>query len=406
MTGTKVDAMELLSKTLQDGQGDFMKQALALMLHQYMDAEANALCGAGRYERSGERVNYRNGTRPRDFETRLGTIPLSIPKLRKGSYLPTFINPRRRWEQAFVCVVCEAYVLGISTRKVEELVEAMGAKGMSRSEVSRMASTLDEQVEAWRNRPLDRSYPYMWLDAVYVKVREGVHVVSKAILVAYAVNDEGYREVLGAQVADGEMEDAWRAFLEDLVDRGLKGLQLIISDAHTGLKAARQKVFNAIPWQRCRVHFMRNVLSRVPKTAQGFVAATIRAVFAQESLEAAQDTMLSAIEMLEKKYPAAARILEEGSEDVLAFMAFPSAHRRQIHSTNPLERLNREIRRRTNVVGIFPNSQSVMRLVGMLLIEQNDEWAIGRRYFSQESLTPLLENSNQDDYLMIETPSQ
>ena len=229
------------------------------------------------------------------------------------------------------------------------------------------------------------------------EVREGVRVVSKAVLVAYGVNSEGRREILGVDVADGEMEDAWKKFFEDLKARGLSGVQLIISDAHSGLKSARQKSFNAVPWQRCRVHFMRNVLCRVPKAAQGFVSATVKAIFAQESLEKAQETMRSAIEMLRKKYPAAANILEEGMNDVLTYLTFPSTHHRQIHSTNPLERLNREIRRRTNVVGIFPSNHSVLRLVGMLLMEQNDEWAIGRRYFSQDSMAQLMSSSNKEE---------
>jgi len=291
-----------------------------------------------------------------------------------------------------VNVVAEAYVLGVSTRKVEDLVEAMGARGMSKSEVSRMASELDQYVDEFRRRPLEHAYPYLWLDALYIKVHEGARVVSKAVLIAYGVSELGEREVIGVNVADGEMEDAWRSFLASLVERGLRGVQLVISDAHAGLRRARQGVLNGVAWQRCRVHFMRNVLARVSKSAQGFVSAVLKQIFAQPSLEKAEEALSQAIELLQEKYPAAAHVVCEGADDVLTYKTFPEKHWRQIHSTNPLERINREIRRRTDVIGIFPNGAAVIRLVGMLLKEQNDEWAVGRRYFSLESMALLKGN--------------
>lgn len=389
MTKTKVDAMETASNVIQTGHANVLLQTLVRALTTVMDGEASALCGAAYGERSDERSNVRNGYRDRVFETRLGTAELKIPKLREGSYLPSFLDPRRRWEQAFVSVVSEAYVLGVSTRKVDELVKAMGAQGMSKSEVSRLCATLDEDVEAFRRRKLDKAYPYLWLDAVYLKVRDGKHVVSKATLVAYGVSEFGEREVIGVEVADGEMEDAWRSFLGSLVARGLRGVRLVVSDAHLGLRAGIRGALNGVAWQRCTVHFMRNVLCRVPKAAQGFVTAAVKTIFAQTSQEAAREALHKAVELLRGKYPAAAAVVEEAEHDVLAYMSFPDKHWRQLHSTNPLERQNREIRRRTDVVGIFPNPASALRLVTMLLVEQNDEWAVNKRYFSLESMESL-----------------
>ncbi len=368
---------------------DFFRDALKAALTQFMDLEVNAACNALYGERTAERQNSRNGVRPRDVETRLGTVSLEIPKLRSGSYFPSFLEPRRRWEQAFVQVVSEAYVLGVSTRKVEALVEAMGAQGMGKSEVSRMAATLDEQVKAFRERPLERTYPYVWLDALYVKVREGGRTVSKAVLVATGVAVTGDREVIGVAVARGEMESCWKAFLESMVARGLSGVQLVVSDAHTGLRAAVQKVLTGSTWQRCYVHFLRNVLALLPKHAQTLAAAAFRMAFMQPSRELAVEFYGKAVAMLEAKHPDAARCALEAEEDVLAYMGFPEAHWRQIRSTNPLERLNKEIRRRTDVVGIFPNDAALLRLVTMLLVEQTDEWSVGRRYFSIESMQML-----------------
>lgn len=389
MTEASVEKVSFVGKMLEETNGDMLRGLLLKMLEQVMESEANAACGASYGARDGGRVNQRNGYRDRAFETRLGTLDLAIPKLRQGSYFPSFLAPRRRWEQAFVNVVSEAYVLGVSTRKVEGLIEAMGAKGMSKSEVSRLSATLDEYVTEFRNRPLSGNYPYLWLDAIYIKVREGARTVSKAVLVAYGVNDEGQREVLGIEVAESEMEMAWRHFVERLIKRGLKGVLLVISDAHSGLKNAIKAVLNGVTWQRCRVHFMRNVLAKTPKKLQGLVLAALKHVFAQTSLSDARAALTTALKALREKVPAVAELVEAAEEDVLNYMSFPDKHWRQIHSTNPLERLNKEIRRRTDVVGIFPNEAAVLRLIAMILAEQNDEWAVGRRYFSLESMEAL-----------------
>lgn len=389
MTEPNVGGIALLSKVLEQTQPDQLKTLLQQTLRAVMNHEAQALCSAPYGGRTAERTNHRNGYRERTLETRMGTLELAIPKLRQGSYFPSFLEPRRRWERAFVQVVSEAYVLGVSTRKVEDLVEAMGAKGMSKSEVSRMAGELDAQVGAFKNRPLSGVFPYVWLDAVYIKVRERMRVVSKAVLVAYGVSEQGERQVLGVEVADSEMEMAWRRFLEGLIARGLRGTQLVISDAHSGLKAAIRAVLNGTSWQRCRVHFLRNALAKAPKKLQGFVSATLRHVFSQPSKAEAHQAMRAAIDVLRARCPAVADIVEGAEDEVLTYMSFPEKHWRQVHSTNPLERLNREIRRRTDVVGIFPNEHAALRLIGMLLAEQNDEWAVGRRYFSLESMATL-----------------
>ena len=379
--------IQALGNVLIENHSDFFRDLLVEALQRVMEGEVTALTGADKGARSLARMNHRNGYRARALETRLGTALLQIPKLRRGTYFPSFLEPRRRWEKAFVNVVSEAYVLGVSTRKVEDLVESMGAQGMSKSEVSRMAAELDEQVRLFRERPLgDKTYPYVWVDALYVKVRDNGRIVSKAVLVAHAVNDQGEREVLGVHVALSEMEASWRLFLEDLVRRGLRGVQLVISDAHSGLRAGIRAVLNGTTWQRCIVHFLRNVLSLIPRKAQDLVSATVRNIFRQPTLEDAKVAVGRAITLLEPKWKDAAELLRQAEDDVLAFMHFPDSHWRQIKSTNPLERLNKEIRRRTDVVGIFPNDASILRLVTMLLVEQNDEWAVGRRYFSLESM--------------------
>lgn len=391
MTDHQVEGEAVLSNVLEAGSPDFLLSLLTEALRLVMEGQVTSRCGAGYRERSDDRTVARNGYRERVLETRLGTVQLQIPKLRQGSYFPPFLEPRRRWEKAFVNVVSEAYVLGVSTRRVEELIEAMGATGMKKSEVSRMASSLDAAVDEFRNRPLnDRGRPYLWLDALYIKVREGGRVVSKAVLIAYAVNDDGEREVIGVEVAAGEMMHAWKGFLERLVARGLHGVQLVVSDAHSGLQAAIRGVLNGCTWQRCTVHFLRNVLSHMPRKAQGFASAAVRNIFRQPDLENAREAAGKAIALLEERYPDAARLVRDAEDDVLAFMSFPEKHWRQLKSTNPLERINREIRRRTDVVGIFPNDRAVLRLVTMLLAEQNDEWLVGRRYFSAGSMAELL----------------
>lgn len=386
-----VDLMTAIGETLRNGHGDVLLAMLAQTARDFMEAEATALCGAAHGERSTDRENQRNGYRERPLETRLGTLELAVPKLRHGSYFPSFMAPRRRWEQAFVNVVATAYVEGVSTRKMEELVEAMGAKGMSKSEVSRMAASLDEQVKAFRERPLnEKEYPYLWCDAMYVKVREGGRVVSKAVLVSFGVNQDGEREVLGVSVANGEMQRCWQAFLQGLVDRGLRGVRLVVSDAHAGLRGAIRAVMNGTTWQRCYVHFIRDVLSHLPKAKQGLVAAMLRNAFQQTSLEHAREAMGKVVAVLEQKHNNVAELIVEAEDDVLAYFSFPEAHRRQIRSTNPLERINKELRRRVRVVGVFPNDAAVLRLVAMILVEQNDEWAASdRRYFSANSMRLL-----------------
>lgn len=366
-----------------------MKEALTLLINALMDAEVTTIIGAEKYERNENRSNYRNGYRQREWDTRVGTLQLSIPKLRHGSYFPSLLEPRKMSEKALLNVVQEAYVHGVSTRKVDELVEALGMRGMDKSEVSRISKQLDDFVKEFKNRRLEGEYPYLWLDATFPKIREGGRVCSMALVIAVGVNQSGEREVLGFDVGMSEDGAFWEEFLRRLVARGLKGVKLVISDAHEGLKAAVKKILAGSAWQRCRVHFMRNVLSQVPKSYQGMVSSIIRTIFAQNDQASAREQLRHVVDELKNRFPKAMTILEEAEDDILAYMAFPREHWTQIHSTNPLERLNREIRRRTDVVCIFPNREAVIRLVGAMLMEQNDEWQVGRRYFSLESMAKL-----------------
>ncbi len=380
---------DLLRKAGID-QAEFLRDALEQFLQQLMEVDVTAQIGADRYVRTEARTNSRNGHRDRSWDTRLGPVQLAIPKLRHGRYYPEFLEPRRRSEQALTAVVQEAYVLGVSTRKVDALVQALGMTGISQSAVSALCQGLDERVTAFRTRPLEMAYPYVWLDAKYLKVREGDRVLSMALVVATGVNADGVREVLGCDVGPSEEAAFWTAFLRDLKTRGLTGVQLVISDAHTGLQQAIRTVLQGASWQRCRVHFVRNCLAHVPKSAQALTATLVRTIFVQPDAAAARAQLASVVTTLQERYPQAATVLQDAAEDILAFMPFPPDHWRQIASTNPLERLNREIGRRTDVVGIFPNRAATLRLAGAVLMEQHDEWlAAPRRYFSQESMAAL-----------------
>jgi putative transposase len=391
MANLKFAGGDALDKLLSGGEGDFVRMAVERFAQALMEAEVSGLVGADRYERTEDRVTQRNGHRDRTWETRAGALALRIPKLREGSYFPGFLEPRRRGERALVSVVQQAYVHGVSTRHVEDLVQAMGMTGLSKSEVSRMCSELDAEVEAFRTRPLEKRYPYVWLDAMYEKVRENGRVVSLALIIAIGANEEGHREVLGLTVGLSEEEATWKAFLRDLVARGLSGVQLVISDAHEGLKKAIAGGFQGATWQRCRVHFLRNVGSCVPRSAQGMVLAAVRTIFTQKDQASARKALHETATMLEAKFPQVTERLREAEEDLLAYMVFPEAQRRQISTTNPLERLNKEVRRRTRVIGIFPNRGALIRLAGALLAEQHDEWLVTRRYMSPTLLATLYE---------------
>ena len=385
---------ELLDKT--GANLDFLREAVQLLAQELMELEVSRKIGAQRHERTAERVTYRNGYRHRTWDTRVGTIDLRIPKLRQGSYFPSLLEPRRRAEKALVAVVQEAYIHGVSTRKVDELVQSLGMTGISKSEVSRLCSELDELVEAFRHRPLTNRYPYVWLDAKYIKGRESGRVLSMALVVAVGVTSSGDREVLGLDVGLTEDGPFWTEFLRDLVRRGLSDVRLVISDAHEGLKEAITRVLGRSSWQRCRVHFMRNLLSQVPKSAQQMVAALVRTIFAQPDKAAAHAQLAEVAKSLALRFPKAAQMLRDAEEEILAYMAFPTEHWRQLHSTNPLERLMREIGRRTDVVGIFPNRASRIRLAGAVLMEQQDEWmAAPRRYFSLASMSKLYPNQER-----------
>jgi putative transposase len=390
----RMTAEEVVSYMLEGDGVDFVRDSLRWMVEQLMEAEVGALIGAEHGERKpDERLTHRNGYRPRRWDTRAGELELQIPKLRRGSYFPSFLAPRKRSEQALVAVVQEAYVAGVSTRKVDQVVESLGLR-VSRSEVSRICQGLDEQVEAFRTRPLEGRYPYLFLDAKVEKVRDGGRVVRKCLILAHGVHEAGHREVIGLDVGEAETESFWRTFLRELVARGLHGVQLAVSDAHPGLKAAIAQVLGCA-WQRCTVHFLRDCLGQARKDQQPMLAALIRPIFNADGREAARDRLSEAVAALEGRLPRVQAMLEGAEEDVLAFYAFPRDHWRKLRSTNPLERLNREIGRRTDVVGIFPNDRALIRLAACVTIEQNDEWLVGRRYLSAGSLEPLLEERLQ-----------
>lgn len=387
---------EAAGKMLTGEHADVLREAMRLVLIELMEAEVAESAGAERYERSAERVARRNGYRERRFDTRVGSLELAIPRLRSGSYFPSFLEPRRRSEQALVAVVAEAYVNGVSTRKVERLVAQLGIESMSRSTVSRLCRTLDEQVQIFRERPLEGRYPYLWLDAKVERVRESGGVRHKALVVAYGVHESGRREVIGIDVGEGETEAFWREFLRGLLARGLEGVLLAVSDAHEGLKKAIAQVLGC-PWQRCTVHFLRDMQGHVHRSQQQMVAAAIRQVFAADEAGEARTRLAGVVAGLEAPAPKVALLLEAAEEELLAFMAFPREHWTKLRSTNPLERLNKEIARRSDVVGIYPNDASLVRLAGALLIEQNDEWLVGRRYLSAESLAGLYGAERPDE---------
>jgi putative transposase len=386
------DSMALLDsvrKAIEEGDGDFLRETVHLLAQGVMEAEVTEITGVPKGERAPDRrLTSRNGYRDRRWDTRVGTIDLAIPRVRDGNYFPSLLEPRRRAERALLAVVQEAYVLGVSTRRVDDLVQSLGITGISRSEVSRICAALDAEVETFRRRPLtDTAYPYVWFDATYLKVREAGRVVSMAALVATGVAMSGERRVLGIELSSGNDEgSAWPAFIRSLVGRGLHGVRLVISDDHAGLvKAIREQLLGS-GWQRCRVHLTRNAQDLVPRSARSMIASAVRSVLEQPDERAARVQFGSVIDSLEPRFPTVAQLLLDAESDLLAHFTFPETHRRQIRSTNPLERLNKEIKRRTAVVGIFPNRAAVIRLVGMILAEQDDEWQDGRRYFRPESM--------------------
>jgi putative transposase len=401
MAKASMDLSAFVGKLLEEQDGDVLREGIRVLAQALMETEVAGLIGAERHERSAERSGYRNGYRVRTWDTRVGTIELAIPKVRPGTYFPSLLQPRRRAEHALLAVIQEAYVHGVSTRKVDELMKALGLEGVSKSEVSRICSELDPLVAAFRSRALTSEHPYVWVDATYHKVRVDGRVTSQATVVAVGVATTGERQVLGVDVGPSEDRAFWTAFLRSLVKRGLRGVRLVVSDAHEGLKQAISTVLTGTTWQRCRVHFMRNLLATVPQGAREPIAAVVRTIFAQPDHATALTQLRKVADGLRARFARAAALLEEAAEDILAYRHLPIEHQRQLHSTNPLERLNKEIKRRSNVVGIFPTPQSVLRLVGALLLEQDDEWAVAeRRYFSAESMkqltTPALPATAQD----------
>jgi len=386
MTDDKIALRALLEK---GSDATFLREMIGFAAERLMALETEPLCGAAHGERSAGRINQRNGYRDRDWQTRAGTVELRIPKLRHGSYFPGFLEPRRMAEKALTAVIQEAYIQGISTRSVDDLVKALGMDGVSKSQVSRLCGEIDERVQAFLTRPIEGDWPYVWLDATYVKVRRDHQIVSMAVIVAVGVNTDGRREVLGMTTGHSEAEPFWVEFLRSLARRGLRGTKLVISDAHEGLKSAITKILSAT-WQRCRVHFMRNAMAYAGKTQRKIVSAWIGTAFAQDDAAAARKQWREVADQARPRVPKLAGLMDNAEADVLAYMGFPAQHRAKIHSTNPIERLNGEIKRRSDVVGIFPNEDAVKRLIGALLLEQNDEWATQRaRYMTLETIAIL-----------------
>jgi putative transposase len=395
--GKSMTVEQVAREVLAGEHADVLRESVRLVCQELMELEVSGLIGATHGERNPEgRLTQRNGYRPRQWDTRAGVIELEIPKLRRGSYFPHgLLEPRKRGEQALLSVVQQAYVCGVSTRRVDQLVETLGLR-VSRSEVSRICALLDEQVEAFRARPLEGDYPYLWLDGKAEKVRDGGRVVNKCVVIAYGVHETGRREILGIDVGAAETEAFWTDFLRSLIAGGLAGVQLVVSDAHAGLKAAIARLLRC-PWQRCTVHFLRDCLGHARKDQHGLLAALIRPIFGADTDDQARERLSEAIVALEERLPKVAAMLADAEEDILAFYCFPAAHWSKLRSTNPLERFNKEIGRRTDVVGIFPDDRSLIRLVGMLCLEQNDEWLVGRRYLSAAAMEALLEQRLQRD---------
>jgi len=386
MTDDRLPLAELLAKA---GDSDFLRSVAEAVLQMLMEADVEGLIGAGRHERTGERLNYRNGFRDRMLDTRLGSLQLRIPKLRQGSYFPPFLEPRKTSEKALVAVIQEAWIGGVSTRRVDELVQAMGLSGISKSTVSKLCKDIDERVGAFLDRPLSGEWPYLWLDATYLRQREGGRIVSVAAIIAVACDAEGRREIVGLHIGPSEAETFWAAFLKTLVKRGLKGVKLVVSDAHEGLKAAIARVLGAT-WQRCRVHWMRNALAHVGKAQQSMASAALRQAFLQPDQASARQTWRHVADQLRPRWPKLGKLMDDSEDDVLAYMAFPPQHRTKLHSTNPLERLNKEVKRRADVVGIFPSEASIIRLIGAVLLEANDEWQMQHRYMGVEAMGEML----------------
>src|SRR5689334_22968268 len=385
MTDEMMSLRTLLEKS---ADADLLREMVGFAAQRLMELEVESVTGAAHGERSPDRINHRNGYRDRIWETRAGAVELRIPKLRKSSYFPAFLEPRRMAEKALTAVIQEAYVHGVSTRSVDDLVKAMGGTGISKSQVSRLCEDIDERVRAFLSRPIEGSWPYLWIDATYLKSRTGGRVASVAVIVAVGVNTDGRREVLGVATGASEAEVFWTEFLRSLADRGLRGVRLVIADDHKGLRAAARRVFTA-GLQRCRVHWARNLLGHAAPKQRAAVAAMVRTIFAQDTKAEAFAQWDKVADALRAKHDRLGALMDASREDVLAYMDYPKEHWAQIASTNPLERVNKEIKRRADVVGIFPNDEAVVRLVGALMLEQSDEWAVSRRYFSLESLARL-----------------
>lgn len=399
MTEDRLPLAELLAKA---GDGDFLRTIAESVMQLLMEADVEGMIGAGRHERTLERATYRNGYRDRSLDTRLGSLQLRIPKLRQGSYFPPFLEPRKLSEKALVAVIQEAWISGVSTRRVDDLVQAMGLSGIGKSTVSKLCKDIDERVGGFLDRPLTGDWPYLWLDATYLKQREGGRIVSVAAIIAVAVNTDGKREIVGLHIGPSEAETFWSTFLKSLVRRGLSGVKLVISDAHEGLKAAIRRVFSA-SWQRCRVHWMRNALSYVPKAQQSMAAAAMRQAFIQPDRAAASQALRHVADQLRDKCPKLGSFIDDSETDVLTHLDFPSQHRTRIHSTNSLERLNKEVKRRADVVGIFPNEGSIIRLIGAVLLEANDEWQTQNRYMQTEPMAELMATGSKPETIRIST---